>query len=422
MASVQERNGAYRVIFRFRGKQHFVTIGKVAREEATAKAAQIDYLLMRIKQGFIEFPAGGDIGEFVLHDGKPPSPSGEPVANGVAKATLGGLRDRYLATHEGAHESSTLYTSRIHFRHLARILGEGFPLRDLQRDDIQKYIEDRARSAVSPITARKEVATFRAAWNWGVGAGLCSGVFPSKGLVYPKTDEKPPFQTFEQIERQIARGGLSDRQRAELWECLFLTQPEIEEFLALVKVRAGHPWIYPMICFAAHTGARRSEMLRARVTDIDFEGEIVRIREKKKEKGRRTIRNAPLSPFLSRVLREWLAMHPGGLPLFCHADEVGRSRTRGRAAREREVSPEGSQPLTRDEAHDHFGRTLAGTKWGVVQGWHVLRHSFISCCVASGVDQRIIDDWVGHTTEEMRKRYRHLAPSAQKIAIRSVFS
>ena len=39
----------------------------------------------------------------------------------------------------------------------------------------------------------------------------------------------------------------------------------------------------------------------------------------------------------------------------------------------------------------------------------------------AGVDQRLIDDWVGHTTEEMRRRYRHLIPSVQKQAIRSVF-
>ena len=40
MASLQERNGSYRFIFRFRSKQHFVTIGKVSREEAEAKAAR----------------------------------------------------------------------------------------------------------------------------------------------------------------------------------------------------------------------------------------------------------------------------------------------------------------------------------------------------------------------------------------------
>ena len=36
-------------------------------------------------------------------------------------------------------------------------------------------------------------------------------------------------------------------------------------------------------------------------------------------------------------------------------------------------------------------------------------------------DQRLIDAWVGHTTEEMRRRYRHLLPDQSASAIRSVF-
>jgi hypothetical protein len=73
MASVQVRAGTYRVIFRFHGKQHFVMVGKVSPQEAAAKAAQVEYLLMRLKQGLIELPAGVDIAEFVQHDGKPPA-------------------------------------------------------------------------------------------------------------------------------------------------------------------------------------------------------------------------------------------------------------------------------------------------------------------------------------------------------------
>jgi hypothetical protein len=79
MASLQERTGTYRVIFRFHGKQYFVMIGKVSPQEAEAIAAQVDYLLMRLKQGLIELPPDVDIAEFVQHDGKPPAPATLPV-------------------------------------------------------------------------------------------------------------------------------------------------------------------------------------------------------------------------------------------------------------------------------------------------------------------------------------------------------
>ena len=77
--------------------------------------------------------------------------------------------------------------------------------------------------------------------------------------------------TWQEIERRIHAGSLTDKQQAELWNALFLTLPEIDELLAHVRSVARQPWIYPMFVFAAHTGARRSEMLRAEVADVDFE-------------------------------------------------------------------------------------------------------------------------------------------------------
>jgi integrase len=111
-------------------------------------------------------------------------------------------------------------------------------------------------------------------------------------------------------------------------------------------------------------------------------------------------------------MRDWLGDHPGGQYLFCLPAVVGRSKTRRSAP----------SPVTRDEAHDHFGRTLAGSKWEVLRGWHVFRHSFCSNCAAAGVDQRLIDAWVGHQTDEMRRRYRHLIPNQERQAIQTVFS
>ena len=62
--------------------------------------------------------------------------------------------------------------------------------------------------------------------------------------------------------------------------------------LAHVKQYAGHSWIYPLFCFAAHSGARRSEIMRALVTDVDFTGNTVLIREKS---GRRRADDPPRS-------------------------------------------------------------------------------------------------------------------------------
>jgi site-specific recombinase XerD len=57
----------------------------------------------------------------------------------------------------------------------------------------------------------------------------------------------------------------------------------------------------------------------------------------------------------------------------------------------------------------------------VLRGFHVLRHSFVSCLAAAGVDQRIIDEFVGHQTDEQRRRYCHLVPDVKQQAISRVF-
>jgi integrase len=436
MAAIQQRSGRYRVLFRYHGKQHSLNLGKVSEAEAETKAGQVDYLLMRLRQGLTELPPGTDIVRFVRHDGVVPqtveaTPARKPLV-------LGELRDRYLATYARAIERNTLETSRTHFRHLISTLGEQLPLAELRSFDLQRHIDRRADASISPVTIRKELATLGTAWNWALRTAILTGPYPNKGLVYPKIDEKPPFQTMEAIERQIRWGHLNSAQERALWECLFLTLPDIAGLLKHIRTHARHPWIYPMAACAAHTGARRSELIRAQVADVDFEGEALIIREKKRKKGQRTTRRAPLSPFLASVLKAWLANHPGGPYVFCHGDKVGRSKKRSRSTGHQGVArtqrsvkgqPVGVRlrerpsccPLTENEAHGDLKRTLRESKWRVVRGWHVLRHSFISCCAAAGVDQRFIDEWVDHTSEDMRRRYRHMMPSAHKQAIRAVF-
>ena len=88
--------------------------------------------------------------------------------------------------------------------------------------------------------------------------------------------------TFDEIEKVIKRGGLTDKQEAGLWECLFLTISEVQEILTYVEKNANHDFIYPMFVFVAHTGARRSEIMRSQIDDFDFQSKTVLIREKKR--------------------------------------------------------------------------------------------------------------------------------------------
>lgn len=417
MAAVQERNGSFRILFRYQRQQHTFTLGRVSRAEAEAKAGAVDYLLMRLEQGLIELPQGARIVEFVQHDGR--IPAARPIAAPEHK-TLAILRDRYLETHAPSLEYHTVRGLKRHFKHFTSHFGEDYLVGTLTLADLQAYVAARAKarwrsSPISPATVRKELVTLRTAWRWGVRMGFVEGRFPGEGLRYAKLDEKPPFQTRAEINRQIQ--GLSAARQKDLWASLYLTLDEIAQLLEHVRRHALHPWIYPLVATTAHTGARKSELLRFRVADVDLEGGFLTIHERKRVHDRRTTRRVPLSDLLADALREWLKVHPGGSLLFAHATVVSGSKKRSAAARCEQVVP-----LTEEELHHHLKLTLKGSEWDVVRGYHVLRHSFVSACASRGVDQRLIDEWVGHTTEEMRRRYRHLYPDAQSAALKNLFA
>jgi integrase len=107
-----------------------------------------------------------------------------------------------------------------------------------------------------------------------------------------------------------------------------------------------------------------------------------------------------MSPLLAQVMKEWFARHPGGMYTFCL---------------------QANQMLKQTFTTKGFRRSLKGSKWVRLRGFHVLRHSFASNLAAKGIDQRVIDEFMGHQTEAMRKRYRHLFPDQRQKTIELVF-
>lgn len=416
MASLELRGQKYRIVFRYNGRKFQHPLKTLDVQEAKACLIRLEENLRLLERGRLQLPLDADLPTFLLSDGRVAMKPQQNIPTVVV--TLGELSRRYLTLHSnGAMEPNSLETVEMHLRHFRRSLGEEFAVARLRQEDLQLHVTNRLKKQgprkrrISPVTLRKEMASLRAVWNWGLRAGILSKPFPNQGLVYPKTDEKPPFQTREQIEQQIKRGGLGEVEQRDLWDCLFLTLPEIEEVLSFVEANAAYLFLHPMFAFAAHTGARRSEMMRLRINDLDFETNTALLHEKKRARGRRTCRRVPLSVRLASVLKSWLAVHPGGQYVFCLPQDVVRSKK----------SREEGTALTRNEANDHFKRTVEGSKWSKLRGWHVFRHSFASNCAAKGIDQRMIDEWMGHQTEEMRRRYRHRFPDQQRAAIQMVF-
>ena len=374
MAGVRKKSDAYYCTFRFLGRRYYFTIGGVSETQAQAKGVEVDETLDLIERGRLTVPEGVSLEDFVAAGGKVPTLSVRPETIGARQ-----LFDHYLTTHaNGTIEENSLGTARSHLNQLIGTLGERFRMQSLTLLNLQEHVDRRRKNGVSPVTLlKKEIATLRACWNWAVQSKLLTGNYPNRGLRFAKEEEKEPFRTFTEIETIIAGEQADDARKEALWEALYLTRPELEEFLAYVQKKGTQPWLFPMVVFGAYTGARRSEMLRALVSDVDLDGGVAIIREKKRVRGKRSTRNAPITPKLAVALREWLAVRPDSMYLFCQAQKVTHSKTQREAP----------TAVTPDEAHDHFKRTVTGSKWEVLRGYHVLRHSFISALASEGVDQ-----------------------------------
>jgi len=433
MAALECRNGHFRVVFRYKGLKHHFTIGDVDPADAATHQATAEELLRLLRRNLVSIPAGCTVEDFLFHRGKPPTPA---VAVERNELSLAGLRDAYVRSQSKKLEQTTLDGIRLHFAHLTRILKEGTLVAPLGRSDLQEYVDTRAGEWIDPnvyrrkrlaklallsprqrhrpnrkpivladkpkrhpsaATIRKEIISLRTAWNWARRYLRLAGEFPGSGLDFAKTEEALPFMTWDEAEQRIADGD----DAVKVWECVYLRPNEVKELLAHVKTRPVSPWTYPILCFAAHTGARRSEIVRALPSDLDLAGGFVTIREKKRDKRKLTTRRVPLTPLLKDVLTGWVKERAKGKKLFCKSD---------------------GQDITPREATNYFDRALRLSKWSVLRGLHTFRHSFISALASKGVDQRIIDDCVGHQTDEQRRRYRHLYPDVKQKAIADVFS
>lgn len=403
--SFDPRRGTARVFFRYGGKQYNRVEKAESERHAERLVALIEETISDLERGKLVMPDDADVKAFIATGGKVvnrPKPVSDPFHE-PKPAALGDVFTLYRETLTKSHKAATsLSTERVHERHLIRLLGAKARFDQLDVARLQRYVDRRAKEGVVRDTIAKELGTLKAVWTWAARRKHVAIIPPWKAdeLTLPKGRQKPPFQTWDQIQRRISRGDLDADGQAELWESLWLDKPRMTACLEWVEANAPAPFLFPMFAFAAYTGARRSEMVRSERGDWDFGTATLRIRERKADRSRDfTIRDVSIHPRLAGIMSSWFASTPNGVYAI-ENDGV---------------------PLTIVQGTKWFRRTVDGGPWSVLRGWHVWRHSLASNMAAAGVDQRVVDATLGHTTDAMARRYRHLMPSKQADAIGKVF-
>jgi integrase len=399
-----QKTGIARIHFRYCGRQYQKSLKTSDPKEAEGTKGRVEDTLRAIENGWLEVPTDADIWYFLRSQGKMDK---KPELAQVV--TLGELFKWYFDQQPpNGKEANTLATEHIHAEHVLQLMGRKTPLLSIRGRELQEgYINQRAKARwhkkpIRPETVQKEIKTLRMVWNRAARLGVVKGSAPTDGLSYPKTTDKAPFQTWEEVERIIARGRLTQAEQEGLWHTLFLTREQVEQVLEFARTKkTRNPYFYPLLVFAAHTGARRSEMMRSRVDDFKIDERQVVIREKKRAKDRETFRRVSMSDLLAKTMSAYFATgHPGGAYTLCR---------------------EPDKPLLAGTLAKAFESFFRGSKWNVLHGYHVFRHSFASNLARVGIEERVVDELMGHQTQAMRRRYRHLFPEQRENAIKKLF-
>jgi integrase len=405
MANLGKKNGVYLARFRFQGREFKKSLKTSDRKAAEAAMHRVEDALHQLTIHLIDVPAGVDPGDFIVSGGKLTAPVLAPPVQVVP--TLGAAIQEYL-DNLGHLAESNRYTIGVHLRNLQKKMGDKVeaPIDRVTKPDVQGFIQARLKER-SRTTVSKERATVIQFFRWVVGRAYL-GRSPATDLEKFATSRKlPPFRTVEEIEAILARGGLKGEEAWAFWDCLYLTPAEISDLLATVRERGRWDVSFLLHAIPAYTGMRRGELLRLHWSDVEFDQDSLIARSKKQSRlVEETSRRIDMHPELKAILLDWQKKRPRGQYVICDAGCLAA--------------------LTPREANARFWQPLRGTKWCLSSrknrfkiGFHTYRHSFASNLAAHGVDQRIIDAWMGHQTKEMRDRYRHLFPKSRRSAIES---
>ena len=196
--------------------------------------------------------------------------------------------------------------------------------------------------------------------------------------------------------------GLKKMADADKNRVRFFSEQEIE----LVFSTANN-YIERFFRFGINTGLRAGEILNLRLEDIDIKNSVIHIRNRKdfKTKNRKD-RDVPImasfKPYLEKYIQTWVDCRKKKVEkrkpeqmtyLFCKED--------------------GKRILSLKKA---FGTFMGKAKLENVC-IHTMRHTFASHLVMSGVNLKVIQEVLGHSSISVTERYSHLSPQHRHQAV-----
>ncbi len=189
------------------------------------------------------------------------------------------------------------------------------------------------------------------------------------------------------------------RPKKEKKQPVVLSRMEVRDIL--IRLRLSHHQVCLSTIYAC--GLRISEGAGLQVSHIDSARQQLHIRSGKGNKDRRV----PLPEQTLWHLRHHWITHRHPIWLFPKRDRRG-------------VLPGATSAMTTRSVTRAFQAALAESGVSKAATVHTLRHSWATHLLEAGVQLRLIQQWLGHSSPKTTARYTHLTQEAQALAVTRV--
>jgi integrase/recombinase XerD len=151
-------------------------------------------------------------------------------------------------------------------------------------------------------------------------------------------------------------------------------------------------------------GLRLQEGTSLRVADIDSARMMIHVRHGKGAKDR----YVPLPARTLTLLRQYWATHRNPLLLF-----PAEGRNHIDLARS-------TEPMSKSSVQEAFHAALKESRFNKRASVHTLRHSWATHLLEAGVNLRLIQEWLGHSSPATTSVYTHLTVKAEQLGAAAI--
>ena len=181
---------------------------------------------------------------------------------------------------------------------------------------------------------------------------------------------------------------------------VILSLAEVRQILGRVRLPR-----YKVCLTAIYScGLRLQEGTHLQVADIDSERLMIHVRHGKGAKDR----YVPLPQRTLQLLRQYWATHRNPVLLFPAEgrDHIDLARS--------------TEPMSKSSVQDAFHAALKESGNNKRASVHTLRHSWATHLLEAGVNLRLIQEWLGHSSPATTSVYTHLTVKAEQLGTQAI--